>query len=689
VVQIKKSKAIPLEAFLPENAGKYANTLKSSETRHVVMHGDVYSCLLEIPDGSLDASITSPPYWAQRDYGFEGQIGAEPSLHDYIKRLVFIFRSIRKKLKESGVFFLNAGDKYISRYGNPPLAMIPWRLAWHMVKDGWRLEDIIIWFKPNHMPSSVKNRFTNTYEPVFVFVKKEKNYYRDYKQRSKMSNVLKIPLQPLPFKHVAPYPEKLVEALLSFGIPENGIVMDPFAGSGTTTKAIQNLNATKNYMMSSIQIEANPEFINIIRDRCSIPGRDIYKIRFKDYDIPIMPIAEPPSRPTIKNVKGFNIKPAQVMVYILKSRDELWNFLELLNGDFIELCLEDDGILFLGIDGHNIDDIYLLTTISGWIIRNIIIIPENNDWRPIFMLVKDIKTIRYRFNLDVIRINHYYQDVNQWRKEDFIGYRVSKTKQLFKEPTNGLITTIISRKSNGLPHWVVVKWDDGNETVEEVINPPVPDRKVEFRCPSCEAHLIRYHHPRKKVFCESCGLELWNNVKNIPRLVLDKRLPPRLKTMNDSVMVKTVKKNYSGKFKDARRINLGQSPGARMSVNERFFSVQRYYNVRQSLICDYLNLYREKAGLSKKQLTDLFPSSYKHTCGHWLRKDMGGSIPKVEDVIHLEKILGLDKPYVQYMTRIGLKFQAVIPDAKGKNPGDFLDKPLTEVIKLLKKLGEW
>lgn len=47
-----------------------------------------------------------------------------------------------------------------------------------MKKNGWYLEDIIIWYKPNHMPSSVKDRFANTYEPVFVLAKNKINIYK-------------------------------------------------------------------------------------------------------------------------------------------------------------------------------------------------------------------------------------------------------------------------------------------------------------------------------------------------------------------------------------------------------------------------------------------------------------------------------------------------------------------------------
>ena len=144
--------------------------------KNVILHGDVYACLNYLKDNSISVAVTSPPYWQQRDYGFKGQIGQEESPEGFIGHLLTIFSKLREKLREDGIFFLNIGDKYQGQYGKSHLLMIPYRLAYHMKKDGWILEDIIMWYKPNHMPSSLRDRFTNTYEPVFVFAKNEDNH---------------------------------------------------------------------------------------------------------------------------------------------------------------------------------------------------------------------------------------------------------------------------------------------------------------------------------------------------------------------------------------------------------------------------------------------------------------------------------------------------------------------------------
>ena len=117
-------------------------------------------------------------------------------------------------MKDDGVFFLNVGDKYLNKYGKSHLLQIPYRLAYHMVNDGWYLQDIIIWYKTNHMPSSVTDRFTNTYEPVFVFAKNKNNIYKN-----SQGTIFEIALQQTKWKHTAVYPEKLVLELLKPKVP--------------------------------------------------------------------------------------------------------------------------------------------------------------------------------------------------------------------------------------------------------------------------------------------------------------------------------------------------------------------------------------------------------------------------------------------------------------------------------------
>lgn len=170
-----------------------------------------------LDDNSMDVVITSPPYWGLRDYGVDGQIGLESHPQEYIDKLVQISCEIRRVLKKTGSFYLNLGDTfygsaqgygaskksktgfqdvtkgfYAASHQKPPmlnkwpddkwlcpkqLMGIPWRVAISLQEAGWILRNCIIWYKPNPLPSSVKDRLNTTYEFVFHFVKYRKYYY--------------------------------------------------------------------------------------------------------------------------------------------------------------------------------------------------------------------------------------------------------------------------------------------------------------------------------------------------------------------------------------------------------------------------------------------------------------------------------------------------------------------------------
>ena len=180
---------------------------------------DVIKALKQMPDESVDMQITSPPYWGLRDYGVEGQIGLEPDFNDYIKRMCDIFDEVKRVLKKDGTCWVNLGDTYASspsgltdkkaeewdkkgdgmfgrlhnlhtadRTQKPTpkqlsgiqpkcLTMIPERFALEMINRGWILRNKIIWHKPNHMPTSVKDRFANSWEYLFMFSKSRKYYF--------------------------------------------------------------------------------------------------------------------------------------------------------------------------------------------------------------------------------------------------------------------------------------------------------------------------------------------------------------------------------------------------------------------------------------------------------------------------------------------------------------------------------
>lgn len=135
--------------------------------------GDCVTLMNKMTEKTVDLIVTSPPYFNQRDYEAEGQIGREETVDDYVKAMVVWANACHRVLKDSGSLFLNIGDKY----ENKGLLMIPERLTIAMLSNGWVLRNKIVWYKPNHMPSSVKDRFCATWEPVYFFTKDSGKYW--------------------------------------------------------------------------------------------------------------------------------------------------------------------------------------------------------------------------------------------------------------------------------------------------------------------------------------------------------------------------------------------------------------------------------------------------------------------------------------------------------------------------------
>ena len=246
-------------------------------------------------------------------------------IQTFIDNLCNIFDEVKRVLKPTGPCFVNLGDTYGTGSGgsntNSPkqlsnegsllgrktakgydkcLLMIPERFAIEMVGRGWILRNQIVWHKPNQMPSSATDRFTVDFEKIFFFVKQQKYYFEqqlekslwaDTDSRSKvkggvksngksasgeyatskvayredgmrnMRTVWSVNTNGTSDAHFATYPQTLVERMLKAGCPEQGLVIDPFFGSGTT--GIYARKSNRNYL----GIELNPEYVKIAENR--------------------------------------------------------------------------------------------------------------------------------------------------------------------------------------------------------------------------------------------------------------------------------------------------------------------------------------------------------------------------------------------------------------------------------------
>lgn len=187
-----------------------------------IICGDSLQVLKKLPDESIDCVVTSPPYWMLRNYNVKGQIGLEPSIEEYLEKLMNVFTEIRRVLKPTGTCWVNFGDTYANKtkggHRNKPqnnmfdsltkraafpklktelsipsksLCLIPSRFTIKMIEQGWILRNEIIWHKPNVMPQSVRDRFTVDFEKMFFFVKSRRYYFRQQYEKLKNPERLK------------------------------------------------------------------------------------------------------------------------------------------------------------------------------------------------------------------------------------------------------------------------------------------------------------------------------------------------------------------------------------------------------------------------------------------------------------------------------------------------------------------
>ncbi len=277
-----------------------------------ILCGDALEQLRTLEPDSVHTCVTSPPYYNLRDYGMAGQIGAEATPEEYIENLVKVFREVQRVLRPNGCLWINIGDSYATRSGAQPptntrnihghtakqlpagykykdLMGIPWMLAFALRTDGWHLRQDIIWAKPNCMPESVRDRCTKSHEYIFLLSKSDRYYFdaaaisepiaeinvtrylksfggKGYRNevpnlRRNKRDVWTIGTGGFKGAHFAVFPEKLVEPCILAGCPEGGLVLDPFAGSGTTGVVAKHL--ARNF----IGIELNPEYCRMADER--------------------------------------------------------------------------------------------------------------------------------------------------------------------------------------------------------------------------------------------------------------------------------------------------------------------------------------------------------------------------------------------------------------------------------------
>ncbi|TDB85604.1 site-specific DNA-methyltransferase [Actinomadura sp. KC216] len=170
---------------------------------HALYSGDPRQVLAEMPAESADCIITSPPPWTPplRDSAADARTtyGGEPTAALYLAALRRLFAQAHRVLTEEGTAWLITGDRYAGQTGwdGPPagrhrrqirdhvmtgvpassLIGLPWRLAFALQDDGWIIRNAIVWQQPTLGRSAVPDRFTLSYELIFLLVKSDRYYF--------------------------------------------------------------------------------------------------------------------------------------------------------------------------------------------------------------------------------------------------------------------------------------------------------------------------------------------------------------------------------------------------------------------------------------------------------------------------------------------------------------------------------
>lgn len=326
-----------------------------------VHHGDASAVLATLSPESIDAAVTSPPYWRQRSYLADDdplkplELGSEETLDEWIGNLVEVCAGIRRVLKPQGSLWLVLGDRYMAHGGQYPntekrrrgedfqrhvprrttlhgypaglrrksLVLAPYRLAIALCEDGWILRDRIVWAKTNGLPESVQDRLHVRDEVILRLTLREKAYFdvdairekyavssliRDARGRAPTfagkkhhapgqpartpkiwtgragdehraafhregrirpdgknpGNVWPVATASRPgndFAHFAMFPPELVRRPILATVPKGGVVLDPFAGTGTVAEVANQL------LRRAVLIELDPASIEAIRIR--------------------------------------------------------------------------------------------------------------------------------------------------------------------------------------------------------------------------------------------------------------------------------------------------------------------------------------------------------------------------------------------------------------------------------------
>ena len=241
--------------------------------------GDAATVMQRIEDESIDCIVTTPPYWRRRTQGTESITAT--SKEDFVNELLQTMAQAWRVLKPQGSLWLNMGDDTTDGF----VQGIPWRVVLQMIDNqGWQLVNEVVWNKTTTSPQGSQDHLRKVHEFMFHLVKSDDFYYNDEalrrtfalimrhegKDRGKPakgkqhqglvpSDVWTIGVQRSGIAHYCVAPDTLYRLPLVATCPRDGIVLDPYCGTGTACKIAYEMN------LRSIGIDINAEYIRQAR----------------------------------------------------------------------------------------------------------------------------------------------------------------------------------------------------------------------------------------------------------------------------------------------------------------------------------------------------------------------------------------------------------------------------------------
>ncbi|MBS1501779.1 MAG: thermonuclease family protein [Bacteroidetes bacterium] len=240
------------------------------------------------PDNSVHLVVTSPPYWQLKDYGTDNQIGFNDSYESYINNLNLVWSECYRVLHKGCRLCINIGDQFARSvyYGRYKVIPIREEIIKFCETIGFDYMGAIIWQKVTtsnttgggvqmgSYPYPRNGVLKIDYEFILLFKKlgDAPKPSKEIKEQSRMTaqewntyfaghwNFAGARQN----NHIAMFPEELPKRLIKMFSFVGDTVLDPFAGSGTTSLAARNLNR------NSVGYEINPEFISVIREKLDV-----------------------------------------------------------------------------------------------------------------------------------------------------------------------------------------------------------------------------------------------------------------------------------------------------------------------------------------------------------------------------------------------------------------------------------